>query len=126
MTRDNIRVRFVNQSNWALDVQFYATAETGDAETVLFLDGNRVTADIGFSGTGLIPQADTDEIERLCTNARMIGTRGGEFRDADTGESVGTGEQRVLVLDQQYTCEETITIIYTASGDSFETSVLVD
>ncbi len=124
--RDHIRVRFLNQSNWALDVQFYATGEVGDAETVLFLDANQVTAEIGLAGRGLILAWETDEIVLLCDNARTIGTRGGDFLNAEGGESAGTGEQRVFVLGEQYNCEETITIVYRGDGDTFETSYLVD
>ena len=126
VARDYVRVRFINQTDRVLDVQFYATAEAGEAETVLFLDGNRITADIGLAGSGLIAAAQTDEIELLCLNARTIGTRGGEFLDPESGALAGTGQQRVLVLDQQYNCEETITLIYKASGSNFDTSYLVD
>ena len=123
VTRDSIRVRFVNQSNWALDVQFYATAETGDAETVLFLDANLVTANIGLAGRGVIDAGQTDEIELPCTNAQTIGTRGGEFLDSESGESAGTGQQRIFALGEQYNCEETITFIYRGIDD---TDYLVD
>jgi hypothetical protein len=123
---DRVRVRFVNRTTWALDVQFYAAPETGDPATALFIEANRITTDIGFAGSGLLPVLDTDEILLDCANAQMIGTLGGEFLDPETGEASGTGQQRSLTIDQQFTCQETITFIYKMDGETFQTSILVD
>lgn len=114
-----ITVRFVNQTLSALDVEFYASSQAlGDPEAVLFLDGNRITAEIGFAGTGLIPAFQSDEILVNCDGARSIGTRGGRFVNSDTGVETGRGQQRVASLDLQYTCGDLVTITYSGAGDT--------
>ncbi len=96
-----ITVRFVNQTLSALDVEFYASSQAlGDPEAVLFLDGNRITAEIGFAGTGLIPAFQSDEILVNC------------------GVETGRGQQRVASLDLQYTCGDLVTITYSGAGDT--------
>jgi len=123
---DSVRVRLLNQSGSALAVQLYASATAGDAETVLFTEANEIVAGIGFAGTGLIPAGDNDEALLLCDDAVMIGTRGGQFVDADTGDVLGTGQQRYLELGAQFDCGDTISIIYRQSGDEYHTSLLLD
>ena len=121
-----IRVQLVNDSDYAVAVQLYATDQTGDAATVLFVEDNLITANVGFAGTGLLPAGEDDEILLNCDSAVMVGTLGGEFVDADTGEVQGTGQQRVLEQDLQFVCTETITLTYRENDDDFSTTLRLD
>ncbi|UCD27745.1 MAG: hypothetical protein JSV03_11635 [Planctomycetota bacterium] len=127
---NNVRIRFVNQSSQALDVLFYATAadltNPADVDTVLFTPANQVIANIGFAGSGLIPAGETDEITLNGANARTLGTRGGAFINKDTGEHLGTGQQRVFSINLQYSCGDTLSIVYKATATGYETSWLLN
>ncbi|MHC4442081.1 MAG: hypothetical protein ACYTA5_05750, partial [Planctomycetota bacterium] len=127
---NSVRIRFLNQSTQALDVQFYATASDltnpADVNTVLFASGNQVTADIGFAGTGLIPAGKSDEITLDCAAARTLGTLGGRFVNENTGEQVGTGQQRAFSIDLQYSCGDTLSIIYQATSNGYQTTWMLD
>lgn len=123
---DSIRVRFVNQTSWALGVQFHVSAVQGQPDSVLFISANQITQGIGFAGQGFIPPGDVDEVLLGVAQARMIGTLGGDFVDPDTGESAGTGQRRVLILDQQYFGGETITFVFAEVFGRYETRLRIE
>ena len=125
-----VEVRFINDSAAALDVQFYASAEPigEDPGTTLFSAANQIATGIGFAGTGLLPKQSSDELILDCDAAVAIGTPGGRFVSAETGEEVGTGQQRVAALDLQYVCGETITFLYRYDplAGTYDTTLLVE
>jgi hypothetical protein len=128
-TPSAVTVQFINQSTVnALDVQFHASAVPigDDVNATLFDPANRVTEDIGFAGTGLIPAGETDQITLNCNSAVSIGTLGGLFRNPETGEEIGTGEQRAAEIDLQYYCGEVVTLSFLPSGTGFETILIVE
>ena len=126
-TPTTITVRFVNNSPWALDPQFYTTsAALGDPEQILFLPGNQVRTGFGFAGSGLIPGGQTDQVTLNCEQAITIGTRGGQFVDQDSGTEQGTGQQRVAGIQLSYSCGDTITLTYHANGEVFTTGPNVE
>ncbi len=128
-TPSAVTVQFINQSTAnALDVQFFASAAPigDDVNTTLFDPANRVTQDIGFAGTGLIPAGETDEITLNCDAAVSVGTLGGLFKNPDTGEEIGTGEARVAEIDLQYYCGEVVTFGFRPSGATFETILIIE
>jgi hypothetical protein len=123
-----IKVRFINETDVAVDVQFYASAtpvDANDIDNTLFVPGNLRTLSIGFAGLGVIPPGEVDEITLDCSNASAIGTKGGLFTDVETGELLGAGRQRFLLIDNQYGCNDTITIFYKPDGDTYNTTFLV-
>lgn len=125
-----VSIRFLNQSSQALDVQFYATAtdliNPADVNSVLFTSANHIVANIGFAGSGLIPAGDSDEITLACAGAHTLGTLGGRFVNENSGEQVGTGQQRAFSINLQYNCGDTLSIIYSGSADGYTTTWQMD
>jgi hypothetical protein len=123
---DELRIRLINDTDWAVDVQLYAARTTGDPDAVLFEADNKITAGIGFAGQGFIPAHDADEVVLEADAVAMLGTLGGEFLDEETGESVGAGHRRILTRSLQYLGGDTITFIFHGDTDDFGTSVVLD
>jgi len=60
----------------------------------LFVDGNKFTA-FGVGTLGLLAPSSSDTFEIDCSNARVIGTKGGRFGD-NLNQPDGVGQQVVL------------------------------
>ncbi|NLX14099.1 MAG: hypothetical protein GXY44_10660 [Phycisphaerales bacterium] len=127
---NTITIRFINESDYGLDVQFYV-AETlpdelllGELVDALFLPGNKVTAGIGLSGQGIIPPQDSDFITIPCSQAAAVGVLGGLFLGPE-GEQMGYGTQRYVTAGN-YTCNGVITFYYRPTTYGFETILMTE
>ncbi len=122
-----ITVRFINSTDRVVDVQFYTTGQAvANVDTDLFTPANLIAANIGFAGTGILEARGRDQITLSCDVATTLGTRGGRFLDADSGELIGTGRQQVLFTHLQYVCGNVITFTYNESGGAFSTGHAVE
>ncbi|MBN1342467.1 MAG: hypothetical protein JXQ73_07290 [Phycisphaerae bacterium] len=120
---NKVTVWLVNASaKLAVEPLLYATGEAVvDPATELFIGANKVGG-IGFAGTGLIPSGQSEKVELDCTAARVIGTPGARFADADSGTTAGTGEQKILSQSLLFNCGATVTFTFQGqTGGSFET-----
>lgn len=121
-----VTVRFVNHTARAVDVEFYLTANTvTDIGADLFAPGNKVTAEIGFAGSGLLEAGAADQIVIACDDATALGTTGGLFLNANTGSQLGRGRQLTLFKGLQYGCGDVVTFTYSESGGEFSTGFSV-
>lgn len=113
-----VTIKFINASNAALDPQFYASPQDiGDPNTTLFVPDNQLTEGFGFAGTGLIPAGQSSpDIIIPCSQARALGTLGGAFKNATSGDQLGTGQKRALSIDYAYLCGDSITFTYRSAG----------
>lgn len=121
-----ITVRLVNATNQAVDVQLHATGQAvSDLDAEFFIPAHQIVAGIGFAGSGLLEAGQTDEVVLPCTDAAILGTRGGRFLDRDTGEEIGAGTRYVLFLGGQFQCGGTIVFTYAAAGTGFQTGLSI-
>jgi len=127
---DTITVRFINETTYGLDVQFYVAASV-PAETplsqltsILFVPENHVTTGIGLSGQGTVPPNDSDSVTISCSQAAAVGTLGGLFLGTE-GEQMGYGTQRYATAGN-YTCDGVITFYYRTTTDGFETVLVTE
>lgn len=117
-----ITVRWINATSSALDPQFYASPEPlGDPAVMLFVPQYQIVDGVGFAGSGLIPGGQTDEVVLDCETVATIGTLGGTFLNADTGEPIGTGQQRILSAQLNFVCGDTIVFTYRSGPEGFRT-----
>jgi len=72
-----------------------------------------------------VPQS-TDSVEVPCVDGMVVATTGGVFRDPDTGEELGTGNQRILQQGLVFDCEAEITFVYRLEGDVYEVVVTLN
>lgn len=119
-----ITIRIVNSSSTGLDPEFYASSEpVSGAE--LFNDGNKVT-NFGFLNLGVLDRLSSDQFEVLCSDARVLGTRGGAFGEDPLNNPEGSGTQIVLSQDVSVFCGGTVVFTYGRSGGRFTTSFAVN
>lgn len=118
-----VLVRFWNRTvEEAVDVQFYATNEPlGTFPDDLFVDENRVTRSIGLGGRGIIGPATTDAITFPCTEDLSLGTLGGEFSEAETGDQRGLGTARWAQDAPLGLCGSVVTFEFYRDGDEYRT-----
>jgi hypothetical protein len=122
-----ITVRWINATASALDPQFYSSPEPlGDPAVMLFVPQYQVLDGVGFAGSGLIPGGQFDEVVIDCETVATIGTLGGEFRNPDTGEPSGTGQQRILSAPLNFVCGDTIVFTYRSGPEGFRTLFTVE
>lgn len=129
---DELTVRFVNQTEYALDVEFYVATTlpadislyaVGDA---LFVSENQVISGIGLAGRGLIPSQESDLITLTCADTAALGTLGGLLLGSE-GEEIGAGDQRFAARDLDFTCGDVITFLYKPKdGGGFDTVIVVE
>jgi hypothetical protein len=126
VAENTVLFRFVNASEMlGVDVEFFATGSAvTDFDAELFIDENQVTA-VGLFGRGVVPGMDTDEVEVECSEALNVGTRGGEFLDADTGEVLGRGKQFIFTRDVNFICGDVITFEFFEREDEFTTEISI-
>ena len=119
---DQISVRFLNDSDAAVDTQFYATNDLlDDPSEDLFQPQYRIQTGVGLAGSGLLEVDTDDEITFPCTDNTVVGTEGGEFQDPDLGTLLATGQQRILRLGDNFDCGNTIIFAYTGSNGNYTT-----
>ena len=118
-----VLVRFWNQSlEEAVDVQFYATNEPLDTlPDDLFVEDNRVTRSIGLAGRGIIEPGMVDAISFPCTENLTLGTAGGEFAEAETGDERGLGTPRWARQEPLGLCGSVVTFEFFREGDQYGT-----
>jgi hypothetical protein len=119
---DQIKVRFFNDSDAAVDTQFYATNDLLEDPTEdLFQPQYRIQTGVGLAGSGLLEVNTDDEIGFPCTENTIVGTEGGEFQDPDLGTLLATGQQRILRVGDNFDCGNTIIFAYTGSSGNYTT-----
>lgn len=125
---DTVRIEFVNQTTTeAVDVQFYATNDPLEVlPDDLFLTPHRVRQGIGLGGTGVIGPLDGDAITFDCTDNFVLGTRGGSFVDAETGELRGVGSSVFAQSADLGFCGGTVTLLFRKEGDAFVARIMVE
>ncbi len=123
-----VTVRFRNLTRTeAVSVQFYLAAEPlQNLPNDLFTEPHQVTASIGLAGTGIIQPIHEDVREFPCSTTLSIGTSGGEFLDAETGEPRGSGERRWLQHGPLKLCGSMVTFVYAGSVGQFTTAVEIE
>lgn len=113
---DQVTIRFVNNSVYAVEPLLYATADAVvDLQFDLLVDSKRI-AGFGLAGKGILSPGRRDTIRLDCSAVRFLGTPGTRFLDADDDEVKGTGDQILLSQGEQarqFRCGATITFTYT-------------
>jgi hypothetical protein len=115
---ESIHVVVVNETDTALDPELYVSAEAASVDE-LFEDSNKYTS-LGVGSVGVLNPGGSDEIELVCSEARVIGTAGGVFGD-DLSEPDGRGRRLVLTRDLNIFCGDTLTLRYQRTEDGFTT-----
>jgi len=125
---DQITIRIVNATDHTLDPQIYLAAEPVDVDS-LFTASRKYTK-FGVGNLGLIGSFDADQFTVECSQARVVGTRGGSFGGGDDGNDLtapaGSGTQLVLTQELVFFCGQRITFTYRSSGDGFSTTLDID
>jgi hypothetical protein len=114
-----IVIRVVNATNTTLDPELFVSAAAVSVDE-LFAGENKFTA-FGVGTLGLLGPGGSDEFALSCTDARLVGTRGGKFGD-DLNNPTGTGRQIVLTQDLNLFCGGSVTFTYRTSGSGFTTT----
>ncbi len=124
---DVVTIRFRNLAvNEAVNVEFYATDDQlEDLPDDLFVPANRITANIGVAGTGIIEPMDADSIEFPCTATLTLGTTGGSFADNETGEPRGVGTPRWAQQGPLGLCHGVVTFEFSGDGVDFRTALTI-
>lgn len=124
VAEDEIGLRFLNDSNVDVDTQFYATNDVlDDPSEDLFQPQYRIQSSIGVAGTGIVEADDDDEITFPCTGSTIVGTEGGEFLDPDRGTLLATGQPRLLRIDENFDCGNTVIFAYTGTSEEDYTTL---
>jgi hypothetical protein len=125
LSPDEVLVRFRNHlTSEAVDVQFYATNEPlGMVPDDLFVEANLVTRSIGLAGRGIIEPRTQDAITFPCTSNLTIGTLGGAFADAETGDALGQGVPRWAQEEPLGLCGTEIAFEFMPGTDGYITRI---
>lgn len=108
----------------AVNVEFHTTTDPAATPPQdLFVDANKITANVGVAGTGLLIPGATDVLEVPCDANLVIGTAGGAFVDNETGEATGRGVPRWLDETSAGLCGAIVGFTFSASGDTFLASI---
>jgi len=124
---DEVRIIFLNESDVAVDTQFYfANEPLDDPGEDLFEPRFLVQAYVGVPGTGIVLAGDESELIRPCSGTTYLGTDGGEFLDPG-GQVLATGQRRLLRVGESFDCGNTVIFAYTgAAGDYDSAPPVVD
>ncbi len=122
---DEVVIRFINRTgDDAVDVEFFATNDPlTKLPDELFVEGFRVTREIGLAGRGVLAPQQRDEITFPCTADLSIGTSGGEFTDADTGDERGLGDPRWAQDRPLGLCGTIVMFEFVLEGDTYKTRI---
>ncbi len=122
---DEVLVRFVNRTgDDAVDVEFYATTEPlAKLPDDLFVEQNRVMREIGLAGRGVLAPKQADQVVLDCSADLTIGTSGGLFADADTGDENGEGDPRWAQDRPLGLCGTTVTFEFLLESDRYVTRI---
>ena len=123
----SVRVVLINATEAALETEFFVSSSPlTDPATDLFSGANLFITGIGLAGTGLLAPGEADSADVPCTDDLTIGTRGGKFLDAETGDDLGTGTTRVLQAGLVFDCGDDISFAYRLDGDQYTVEVSLD
>jgi len=123
-----VRLRFRNLStDNAVDVKFFVSPQAlANLPDDLLVDANRLTENIGLAGSGLLAPGEVDAITLACGESLIVGTRGGDFRDAESGASAGQGPVRFAVQGAQFACGDTVVYSFDDSGGTFRVTQSIE
>jgi hypothetical protein len=122
-----VTIRFANLTDLAVLADVYVSTNGADLDPeVIFTDDNQLTEGVGLASTGVLVPQSTDETEVACIDGIVVATTGGEFRDADTGESLGVGPQRILQEGLVFDCGAIITFVYRLDAGVFNVVVTLN
>lgn len=115
-------------SREAVNVDFHASvAAIGpDVGTELFQNANRLAGLVGIAGSGLLQPGQADIVRWTCEDGVAVGTLGGTFLDANTGEVLGSGQRRWAQAGAQFTCGDLIVISFGATNDGYRTDMNIE
>lgn len=119
-----ITIRVVNSTSTGLDPQIYTSGDPVSSDE-LFNDGNKFTS-FGFLNLGALDRFSSDDFDVNCSDARVLGTRGGAFGQDPLNNPEGNGTQVVLSQDVSVFCGGTVVFTYSRSGSGFTTSFQVN
>ncbi len=133
VNKDSFVVSFRNLTDSeAVDVEFYfaeGALENDNVAEHLFLEQNRVQGDnliqghgIGLANSATIGPGEAVSVSLSCDQELTIGTTGGTFLDAETGEQRGQGTMIWLQQDAQPFCGAVVEFRYASDRDGFSTS----
>ena len=122
---NEVLVRFINRTlNEAVDVQFHATNEPLESlPDDLFVEENLLRRGIGLAGSGILGPRQGDQITFPCTADLTIGTAGGQFLDAETGDERGVGQPRWVQESPLGLCGFVVTIEFFTTDRDFGTRI---
>lgn len=119
-----LTIRVVNSTGNTLDPQIYLA--DGPVDLAGLFTASRKYTDYGVGRLGLLAKNTSDSFTIDCSEARVIGTRGGSFGGGDDGNDLnnpaGSGRQLVLTQELVFFCGDRITFTYDQSGGGFTTS----
>lgn len=122
-----VELRFVNLTDAAVATEIYVA--DGPLENLpddLITAEHRVLEGIGVAGTGIMSPFSADSIERPCADDLVVGTGGGRFMDADSGEFLGQGPVRFLQAGFQFDCGTTLIFEYSRTADGYNMELYQD
>jgi len=119
-----ITIRVVNATSTGLDPEIYLSADSVSS-AALFNAGNKFTS-FGFLNLGALERFSSDQFDVLCSDARLLGTRGGAFGEDPFNDPEGNGTQIVLAQDVSVFCGGTVVFSFGRSGGGFTTAFEVN
>jgi hypothetical protein len=127
-TRDPVvTLRLANLTELAVEAEIYISTN-GQANTpdTLFTNEYLLTNGVGLASTGVLIPETLDIVQFECDTGLVIGTAGGVFQDAETGEVLGAGVRRLLQEDLVFDCGAIVTFAYREVDGAFTVDVSLD
>lgn len=124
---EEVSVRLLNGSEFALDVELYVVTvpDVATPEGLFGSPEHEYRDGIGFLSLGVLAPNAQAEVRLPCGEALFVGTTGGEFLDAVSGESVAEGTRtRHAMLGPQFDCGDRLTFQF-FPDDAGEPNVLL-
>ena len=122
-----ITLHLANRTDFVVEPQiFVSTNGPGATAETLFVESNGFTEGIGLAASGLMAPDSVDVAEVKCVEGLVIGTTGGRFLDAETGDELGIGLLRILQEGLVFDCGAEIALIFRLENGEFTTSVALE
>ena len=118
-----VEVRLRNlTADIAVDVELHVSSEpVANLPDDLFAEENFFGVGIGLGANGRIGPGQQEVFDVDCDEGMAIGTLGGSFLNAETGELLGSGNQKWLQEGAQFNCGAVILFEYRGEVDDFST-----